>query len=171
MYFDKSCCRFINIRTYENTKGFQDHSVATLTTSVSVYFVDELQVGVPLGCAAIVQTLNIPMKEQLTCSVCQKGNCLETLLLGWSLNHSSSLMASRSEAGQSLCEGPVQPYLVSSPSYLMTKSNSNLHKNRGLYQVPRSLFQSLIRTFANVMTSSSVQCFLMLFTDTPILDS
>lgn len=38
-------------------------------------------------------------------------------------------------------------------------------------RVPRSLFQSLMSSFAKEMASSSVQCFLMLFTDIPILVS
>lgn len=104
----------------------------------------------------------LPVDEVLTCPVCQRGSSLETLLFCWSLTRSSLQVASQVAIGQSLCE-----YLDQSCQQI-----SQITKSPFMFcSSPRSLFQSLMRTFAKAMTSSSVQCFLILFTDIPILVS
>lgn len=104
----------------------------------------------------------------LTCSVSQRGSCSETLLFCRSPNHSSFQMVS-----QRLWECCVTSVNHSVRWCIYCTNNcSNCSVNRvSKSQVPRSLFQSLMRTFAKAMTSSSVQCFLIPFTDMPILVS
>lgn len=57
-----------------------------------------------------VSVLNIPVKEVLTCSVCQRVSWLEKLLFCWSPNRSSFPMVSQSGNGLSLCERLDQPH-------------------------------------------------------------
>lgn len=113
-----------------------------------------------------IKAIKPSMMLVLTWSESLMVSCSETLEICWSLVRSSSQQVSQSDSGQSLCK-----WMISETILLLNKSCKpyvTCEKSVGL---PRSLFQSLMRTFAKAMTSSSVQCFLIPFTDMPILVS
>lgn len=101
-----------------------------------------------------------PAEAALTCAGFRGVSCPEMLLLLLWLSPGRS------------SSPPVSQHLWGpSENYPRCPLPQNLPEDDGRCQAPRSLFQSLMRTFAKAMTSSSVQCFLMLFTETPILVS